>query len=87
MYSKNDIEKLDMILNLTQEMGVNLAGVEIILKMRRQITELQEQMRELVMRFREHLEKGFEDRMQRMMDDTAIVPVSKMRGIEKAAKK
>ena len=41
MYSKKDLERLEMILNLTQEMGVNLAGVEIILKMRGKITKLQ----------------------------------------------
>ena len=87
MYSKHDIEKLEMILNLTQEMGVNLAGVEIILKMRTQIADLHGQMQELVTRFREHLEKGFEDRVFRMMDETAIVPVSKSRGIERIAKK
>jgi len=87
MYSKKDIERLELILNLTKEMGVNLAGVDVILRMRVQITELQNQMRELVARFREHLEHGFEDRMKRAMDDTAIVPMSKNRGLAKQRKK
>lgn len=48
LYSDEDIEKLRFILTLTRDMGVNLAGVEIILKMRDQINELQNNMEQLV---------------------------------------
>lgn len=40
LYSENDIEKLQFIKTLTQQQGVNLAGVEIILNMQEQITLL-----------------------------------------------
>ncbi|MDE7315667.1 MAG: helix-turn-helix transcriptional regulator [Mucispirillum sp.] len=40
LYSENDIEKLQFIKTLTQQQGVNLAGVEIILNMQDQITLL-----------------------------------------------
>ncbi|MCX6645641.1 MAG: MerR family transcriptional regulator, partial [bacterium] len=36
LYSEDDIERLKSIICLTQDMGVNLAGVEIILRMREQ---------------------------------------------------
>lgn len=83
MYSKRDIERLEIILNLTQEMGVNLAGVEIILNMRAQITKLQGQITELLVRFRDHLEQEYEERLADAHDETGIVPISKSRGIAK----
>lgn len=44
LYSEEDIEKLKFIITLTKDMGVNLAGTEIILNMKNQIEELQEQI-------------------------------------------
>src|SRR5215467_672849 len=38
LYSEEDLEQLEVILSLTRDMGVNLAGVEIILNMRRRIS-------------------------------------------------
>src|ERR1700676_1973113 len=41
LYSEEDLEQLEVILSLTREMGVNLAGVEIILNMPRKIEAMQ----------------------------------------------
>ena len=48
LYTDDDMERLDVILSLTRDMGVNLAGVEIILNMRSKMDEMQRQMREFV---------------------------------------
>ena len=48
LYTDEDIDQLDVILSLTRELGVNLAGVEIILNMRRKMDAMQRQMREFV---------------------------------------
>lgn len=40
MYSERDVERLRFIVTLTQDMGVNLAGVELLLKMREDMDEL-----------------------------------------------
>lgn len=51
LYSEEDLETLKFILTLTKDMGVNLAGVEVILNMRDQIDELQiqnEQLKEFI---------------------------------------
>jgi MerR family transcriptional regulator/heat shock protein HspR len=40
-YSDEDIERLEVILNLTRDLGVNLAGVEIILNMREKMDQMQ----------------------------------------------
>src|SRR3989337_2698749 len=48
LYTDEDIERLELILNLTRDMGVNLAGVEIVLNMRERMARMQKQMKEFV---------------------------------------
>jgi MerR family transcriptional regulator/heat shock protein HspR len=48
MYTDSDMERLEVILSLTRDLGVNLAGVEIILNMRVKMEEMQAQMRQFV---------------------------------------
>ncbi|MCD8553010.1 helix-turn-helix transcriptional regulator [Seleniivibrio sp.] len=52
LYSDEDLETLKFILTLTKDMGVNLAGVEVIINMKNQMEELQtqnEQLRRFIM--------------------------------------
>jgi MerR family transcriptional regulator/heat shock protein HspR len=44
LYTDDDLERLEVILQLTRELGVNLAGVEIILNMREKMQEMQRQI-------------------------------------------
>ena len=48
LYTDADIERLEVILNLTRELGVNLAGIEIILNMRDKMSEMQSQMESFI---------------------------------------
>ena len=48
LYTDQDLERLEVILNLTRELGVNLAGIEIILNMRDKMADMQSQMHEMV---------------------------------------
>src|ERR1700732_28177 len=48
LYTDDDLERLEVILKLTRELGVNLAGVEIILNMREKMAEMQRQIEEFV---------------------------------------
>jgi MerR family transcriptional regulator, heat shock protein HspR len=48
LYTDSDIERLEVILHLTRDLGVNLAGVEIILNMREKMSEMQRQMESFV---------------------------------------
>lgn len=47
VYSAEDVEDVRRILRLSRDLGVNLAGVEIILKMRRQMVAMQEELETL----------------------------------------
>ena len=53
MYSADDVEEIARLLRLTRDLGVNLAGVEIILKMRRRMIEMQRQIEDLLAYVRE----------------------------------
>ncbi|ADR19046.1 heat shock protein transcriptional repressor HspR [Calditerrivibrio nitroreducens] len=57
LYSEEDIEKLKFIITLTRDMGVNLAGVEIILKMRQQMEEMRQQMEQMLDFIRKNIPK------------------------------
>ncbi|HVO58649.1 MAG TPA: helix-turn-helix transcriptional regulator [Dongiaceae bacterium] len=46
LYTDQDLERLDVILTLARDMGVNLAGIEIILNMREKMVEMEKQMAE-----------------------------------------
>ncbi len=46
LYTDSDLERLDVILTLARDMGVNLAGIEIILNMREKMIEMEHQMEE-----------------------------------------
>jgi len=48
LYSAEDLERLEIILHLTRDLGVNLAGVEIILNMRLKMARMQAQIEEFV---------------------------------------
>ena len=48
LYGQEDLERLETILNLTRDLGVNLAGIEIILNMRTRMRQVQEEMQAFV---------------------------------------
>lgn len=47
-YTEEDIQKLEFILTLSRELGVNLAGIDIILRLREQIEDLEKQIQKLI---------------------------------------
>lgn len=76
LYCDEDLERLDIILNLTRELGVNLAGVEIVLNMRGKMEEMQRQIDALIRYMQDHLAQ---DEMNTIKDEDvkAIVRVSR----------
>src|SRR5215472_789072 len=57
LYTDQDLERLDVILTLARDMGVNLAGIEIILNMRERIVEMEKQMTEFASVVQEELSR------------------------------
>ncbi len=58
MYSPEDVEEIARVVRLTRDLGVNLAGVEIILKMRRRMIEMQKQIEDLLGYVRQEAASG-----------------------------
>jgi MerR family transcriptional regulator/heat shock protein HspR len=48
LYTAEDVERLEVILHLTRDLGVNLAGVDIILNMREKMGQMQDQIQEFI---------------------------------------
>jgi MerR family transcriptional regulator/heat shock protein HspR len=44
LYSQKDIDRMKLILRLTRQMGVNLAGVDIVLQLKEQIDTMQNEI-------------------------------------------
>jgi MerR family transcriptional regulator/heat shock protein HspR len=81
LYTDQDLERLEVILTLTREMGVNLAGVEIILNMREKMQQMQHQMEEFVRFVQEELLRGLSSAQGRKVQE-AIVRIGRPRGIK-----
>jgi MerR family transcriptional regulator, heat shock protein HspR len=64
LYSHQDIDRLRLILHLTRDMGVNLAGVEIILRMQHQLEHLQDEIEYLRQLLVAHGQQHGAERMQ-----------------------
>ena len=71
LYSEEDLEQLETILSLTRDLGVNLAGVEIILNMRRKMEQMQKEVNEFMEYVKRELARGLGDWEQRL--STALV--------------
>ena len=74
LYSEDDLERLETILSLTRDLGVNLAGVEIILNMRQKMEQMQGEVTEFMEYVKGELERGLGDWEQRL--STALVKSS-----------
>jgi MerR family transcriptional regulator/heat shock protein HspR len=55
LYDNESIRRLETILFLTRELGVNLAGVEVILNLRQQMSEMQQEVDRLLQTVREQM--------------------------------
>ncbi|GAB6073023.1 helix-turn-helix transcriptional regulator [Venenivibrio stagnispumantis] len=74
LYSQEDIERLEFILFLTRELGVNLAGVDAILRMKEQIEQLQLQIEYLIDYINEEIKKRFEEDLQAQKNALVKLP-------------
>ena len=58
LYTESDIERLEIVLNLARDMGVNLAGIEIILNMREKMNRMQDQMEQFLHLLQQEFARG-----------------------------
>jgi MerR family transcriptional regulator/heat shock protein HspR len=75
LFSEEDVERLEMILRLTRELGVNLAGVDVILSMREKMEQMQRDREETILSLREELAREISRREEAR---NALVPVRRI---------
>ena len=77
LYTDTDLERLEVVLSLTRDLGVNLAGVEIILNMREKMGTMQREFE----RFFEYLQSHaseFSVSFDQIPDAEAMIPISRL---------
>jgi MerR family transcriptional regulator/heat shock protein HspR len=77
LYTDEDLELLEVVLHLTRDLGVNLAGVEIILNMRAKMSEMQRQIEEFVRTLNQ--EMATHSRPPRREATNSLIPVIRVR--------
>jgi MerR family transcriptional regulator/heat shock protein HspR len=77
LYSEEDLERIELILRLTKDLGVNLAGVEVILNMRERMGEMQGHMTEMLQEVMRRMETELKHRSQFEGADESLVPVGR----------
>ncbi len=79
LYTDADLERLEVIIELTREMGVNLAGVEIILNMREKMAAMQKEIEEFVSTLNREMTARFQPPEQRQQ--TSLIPVVRVASV------
>ena len=64
LYSDDDLKQLEVILSLTRDLGVNLAGVEVVLNMRQKIERIEIEVNEFLGYIRKEFFEGREDEFE-----------------------
>ena len=83
LYTAEDLERLDVILKLTRDLGVNLAGVEIILNMREKMSEMQRQIEAFVSSLNAEMSQRVGPRTS-SPPSNSLIPVIQVRRPKKA---
>ncbi len=77
LYTDVDLERLEVILSLTRELGVNLAGVEIILNMREKMDAMQHEFERFFEHLRTHMGE-FSPQVEKFAESEALIPISRL---------
>ena len=79
LYTQDDLERLEVILKLTRELGVNLAGVEIILNMREKMAGMQKQIEQFVSSLNTEINQRASRPPERERPGGSLIPVIEIR--------
>ena len=82
LYSEEDLKQLEVILNLTRDLGVNLAGIEVILNMRNKIERIETEVNEFLDYIRKEFFKDQEEEFDFKRKALVIIKSSKLVKLE-----
>lgn len=82
LYTDVDLQRLEVILSLTRDLGVNLAGVEIILNMRNKMDEMQREFERFFDYIRAHADELSQNN-ENISESEALIPISRLTIVRK----
>ena len=85
LYSEEDLERIELILRLTKDLGVNLAGVQVILNMRERMGEMQLRMNEILQQMLSRMQTEIRHHDEAQEGGEGLVPVGR-KGIARRAR-
>ncbi len=77
LYTDEDLERLEFILSLARDMGVNMAGIAIVLQMRERMEEMNRQMQSFV----DFVHNEMLNRIQQQPPQPGLVPFRRKTGM------
>jgi MerR family transcriptional regulator/heat shock protein HspR len=83
LYSDEDLKQLDLILNLIRDLGVNLAGVDVIINMRNKIEKIEAEVNEFLEYIKKEFFSGREEEFESKRNSLVPISPAKIIKIEK----
>jgi MerR family transcriptional regulator/heat shock protein HspR len=87
MFSETDIDRLEDIIYLTHKLGINLAGVEMILKLQKKIAKMQTDMNKMFVQAQDELEEETNLKKAEIKNYTKMLIDSKQKALQSAQEK
>jgi MerR family transcriptional regulator/heat shock protein HspR len=87
LYSENDLKQLEFIISLTRELGVNLAGVEVVINMKQRMNQIEAEVNEFLEYIRREFVKGHEEEFEQRRQALIRITPGKIVKFERIEKK
>jgi len=87
LYTDEDLKQLKLILNLSRDLGINLAGIEVVLNLREKIEQMEKEVNEFLEYVRREFFEGREEEFEMKKNSLVRIMPAKIIKIEKVKSK
>lgn len=87
LFSEDDLKQLEFIINLTRELGVNLAGVEVVINMKQRMNQIEAEVNEFLKYIRREFIEGHEEEFEHRRQALIRITPGKIVKFERIEKK
>lgn len=87
LYSEDDLKQLEFIISLTRELGVNLAGVEVVINMKQRMNQIEAEVNEFLEYVRREFVEGHEEEFEKRRQALIRITPGKIVKFERIEKK
>ncbi|MFQ6070587.1 MAG: helix-turn-helix transcriptional regulator [Candidatus Aminicenantales bacterium] len=87
LYTEEDLEQLRFILTLTRDLGVNLAGIEVIINMRKKIEQIEKEVNEFLEYIKREYFQGREEEFETKRSSLVKISPARIVKVERVEEK